>query len=172
LFGKRFEEAVIGCGERIGCNPMNRGAALLLVLAGCGPPADGEKGAANEREEVPNEVAATPARPGELEASRAASETVRLYYQHIGRSDYSAAFALRAPQPGLTLERFAASFERFADYRATVGIGTLPAEQDGALWVAVPVQLYGRMRDGSPFGSAGRVTLKRERGAQVWRIHG
>ncbi|HEX8366228.1 MAG TPA: hypothetical protein VF603_13185 [Allosphingosinicella sp.] len=103
-------------------------------------------------------------------ASRDAAAAVAQYYEAIARRDYPAAWRLREPNPGDTLERFAAGFAAYADYRATVGMPTLPARQDGAVWVAVPVQLYGRRRDGAPFGSVGRVTLKRAAGQDRWRI--
>jgi len=118
-------------------------------------------------------VPSTPAEavsPEDREASRAAAAAVAEYYEAIARRDYPAAWRLRDPSPGDTLERFAAGFASYAHYRATVGMPTLPARQDGALWVAVPVQLYGRRRDGAPFGSVGRVTLKRAAGQDRWRI--
>ena len=53
------------------------------------------------------------------------------------------------------------------------------AAQPAAAPVEVPVQLYGRMKDGKPFGSAGTITLRRANdvpGATAaqrrWRIYG
>jgi hypothetical protein len=147
-----------------------RRLALLLLLSSCGAdPAEPQ----NQSSPTPAPVAAVPApSTEELQASRAAAAAVADYYEAIARRDYSAAWRLREPRPGDTLERFAAGFAPYADYRATVGMPTLPARQDGALWVAVPVQLYGRRRDGAPFGSVGRVTLKRAAGGDRWRIVG
>jgi hypothetical protein len=147
-----------------------RRLALLLLLSSCGAdPAEPQ----NQSSPTPAPVAAVPApSTEELQASRAAAAAVADYYEAIARGDYSAAWRLREPRPGDTLERFAAGFAPYADYRATVGMPTLPVRQDGALWVAVPVQLYGRRRDGAPFGSVGRVTLKRAAGGDRWRIVG
>ena len=143
--------------------------AVLVLLAGC--TAEEEHAPANVADKA---AAAPPAAPPptseDVALSRAAADTLRLYYDRLGRREWRAAFAMRAPAPGLTLERFAANYERYRDYRATVAMPSLPARQNGAVWVQVPVQLYGRMRDGSPFGSVGVMMLKREAGEQRWRI--
>jgi hypothetical protein len=147
-----------------------RGAVLILLLAGCGAQEQERGGRAANAQE--NAAAAPPAAVSaeDMALSAAAAEALRLYYDRIGRGDWRGAFAMREPAPGLTLERFAASFERYEDYRATVGTPSLPARQDGELWVQVPVQLYGRMVGGRPFGSVGAVMLKRARGGEAWRI--
>jgi hypothetical protein len=147
-------------------------AALLLLLAGCGTeqardPADNIAGAEANAAAA---KALPPPTAEQLAISGAAAEALGRYYTHIGRGDYRAAFAMRERRPGLGYERFAASFEPYGDYRATIGTPSYPAEQDGTLWVEVPVQLYGRMRDGSPFGSVGRVTMKRPRGIEAWQV--
>ena len=48
----------------------------------------------------------------------------------------------------------------------------------GSLYVEVPVQTYGKLQDGTPFSSAGTVTMRRSNdvpGATAeqrrWRIH-
>jgi hypothetical protein len=148
-----------------------RALAFLLLLAGCGADNEGrEVAAANVQEK-----AAAPAAPPSAEdvaLSVAAADSLRLYYRRIFERDWAGAFAIREPASGLTLGRFAANFERYQEYRATVGMPSLPARQDGAVWVQIPVQLYGRMSDGSPFGSAGAIVLKRAAGSEEWRIVG
>jgi len=147
-----------------------RAFALLFLLAACGAEEDERGNRIGNRQE--NAVSAPAAQPSaeDIAVSTAAAEALRLYYDRIGRRDWPAAFAMREPAPGLTLERFAASFERYEDYRATVGTPSLPARQDGFVWVQVPVQLYGRMRDGRPFGSVGAVMMRRPGGGGGWRI--
>lgn len=142
--------------------------AVLVLLAGCG--AEEERAQANVAQ---NNVAAPPAAPPapeDVALSRAAADALRLYYDRLGRREWRAAFAMRAPAPGLTFARFVANYERYRDYRATVAMPSLPGRRDGAVWVQVPVQLYGRMRDGTPFGSVGVMMLKREAGEERWKI--
>ena len=148
-----------------------RRLALLLLLAGCGRGAEERNDRPTDGgDEAPPAPLQPPPSAEQLAASRAAADALSLYYEHIGRRDYRAAWTLREQRPGLSFAAFAASFDRYRDYRATVGVPSLPAEQDGTLWVDVPVQLYGRMRDGSPFGSVGRVTMKRPAGEQAWKV--
>lgn len=149
-----------------------RRLALLLSLSACGPDPAGPPDRTTPQAKAGAAPTVSAPSAEDEQASQAAAATVSLYYEAIGRRDYPAAWRLREPGPGGTLHRFAAGFEPYADYRATIGTPTLPARQDGALWVAVPVQLYGRRRDGAPFGSVGRVTLKREAGSDRWRIVG
>lgn len=145
-----------------------RASALLILLAGCTDAAQDPP--ANNLGNVAAAPRAPPPSARDVALSRGAADALRLYYQRIGRRDWSGAFAMREPAPGLTLERFAANYERYRDYRATVGMPSLPAHQDGAVWVQVPVQLYGRMRDGSPFGSVGMIVLRRGAGRDSWKI--
>ena len=146
-----------------------RAFALVLLVAGCAEEAGNN--AQNSAEAPPGAASPEPSAE-DLALSRSAADALRLYYDHIARRDWPAAFAMRESQPGLTLERFVAGYERYRDYRATVGVPSLPARQDGVVWVDAPVQLYGRMADGSPFGSVGRVLLKRPPGSDRWTIVG
>lgn len=148
-----------------------RRLALFLLLAGCGADETKEAGrAAGDGNAGAPAATAPPATEAQLALSRAAAEALGRYYDHIGRGDYRAAFAMRERSPGLTPDTFAASFDRYEDYRATIGVPSLPVEEDGTVWVSVPVQLYGRMRDGSPMGSVGRVMMKRPQGSAEWQV--
>ncbi len=75
----------------------------------------------------------------------------------------------------MTLDRFAASFDRFSEYHANIGAPSEPQGAAGSLYVEVPVQLYGRLKDGRPFSNAGTVTLRRSNnvpgGSTEWRIY-
>jgi hypothetical protein len=140
--------------------------ALLLLATGCDS-ADRAPNAAVPEAPAPAGRAATPAEDAD---AAAAAAVLREYYARIGRGDYRGAWALRERQPGLAFERFAASFAPYADYRATVHLPSIPVAADGFVWVEVPVQLYGRRRDGRPFGSVGRVTMRRPATGGDWRL--
>lgn len=146
---------------------MKYGLYLSLLLAcSCdsgAPPANRAESAAP----APQGREATPAEAADAEAAAA---ILRLYYERIRAGDYRGAWALREPPPGLAFARFAESFAPYADYRATVHLPSIPVESDGFVWVEVPVQLYGRRRDGSPFGSVGRVTMRRPARGGDWRL--
>ena len=147
-----------------------RRLAFLLLLAGCDSPAPTPPAA--PKKAPPRAEPGPPPAPEALADALAAAAALRLYYEHLGRRDYRAAWRLRERQRGLDFDRFAASFADYADYRATVGLPSLPAEAHGFVWVDAPVQLYGRRVDGRPFGSVGRVMMKRRVGTRAWRIAG
>lgn len=115
--------------------------------------------------------------PGERAGAEAeahgAAEVVKLYYGLIGERQFDAAWRLReltARSP--TAEQFAANYSDYAQLRANVGPASEAAPAGGWLYVEVPVQTYGRMRDGRPFGSAGTLTLRRRQSGGDWRIYG
>lgn len=173
--------------------------ALLLLLAACDGPEAGEPAADNgdaARIALPEDTptaAPEPARPGAPrrndappaeeplppESAQGAAEVLRTYYALIGQGRYEEAWALRIPGPrGPSAAEFAASFADYVEYRAEVGP---PSEMQGAagsVYVEVPVQIYGRTREGRPFSSAGTVTMRRSNdvpGAapaqKHWRIY-
>ena len=145
-----------------------RALAFTILLAGCG--GEEESARADGLENKVEAPAQPPPSAEDAALSSDAAASLRLYYDHLARREWRAAFAMRASAPGLTLERFAANYERYEAYLATVGAPSLPARQDGAVWVQIPVQLYGRMRDGSPFGSVGMMVLRREERGGRWTI--
>jgi hypothetical protein len=109
------------------------------------------------------------------ESAQGAANRLQTYYALIEAGKYADAFRLREPSEGLTLDRFAASFERFSEYHANVGAPSEPQGAAGSLYVEIPVQLYGRLKDGRPFSNAGTVTLRRSNnvpgGNRQWRIY-
>lgn len=102
------------------------------------------------------------------------------YYRLIEGGKYADAYRLRSYRPASgrgSLADFRTSFERYGQYRATVGPASEPEGAAGSLYVEVPVQTYGRLKNGKPFSSVGTVTLKRSNdipGASAeqrsWRI--
>jgi hypothetical protein len=96
------------------------------------------------------------------QSAQGAANVLQTYYALVEQGKYEEAFALRSPsldEP--TLAEFAASFDQYDEYHAQIGAPSEISGAAGSLYVEVPVQIYGRMRDGKPFSSAGTVTLRR-----------
>lgn len=142
---------------------------LALLLAGCGAEDEERLPQANAVESAPAGRPYVPT-PSEVADMEAAAAALRLYYAHLGRKDYRAAWALRDQRPGLDYERFAASFGRYRDYHADVGTPSYPAESDGFVWIDAPVQTWGTQTNGERFGSVGRVLMKRRAGTREWKL--
>ena len=151
-------------------------AALILLLAGCSeeqpskPPEQKLRAAAP----APKPAPAAP-RPGEAPKPAAgasgAAEVLRLYYDHIENRRYTDAHSLREARQGDDVQAFAAHFDRFASHKVTIGKASEPAAGGDWLYVELPVQTYGTLRDGTPFGSAGTITLRRSKQGGPWRIY-
>jgi hypothetical protein len=152
------------------------GSAAGLLLAGCDR---SQPAAIKEPELQPQPEPAAIIRPAERPAasedpapageSGDAAALLRRYYYLIEERRYAEAYALREPN-GADLDAFAAHFDRFATQKVTVGVPSKPAEAGDWLYVEVPIQSYGNMKSGTPFGSAGTVTLRRRKPSGAWRI--
>ena len=152
--------------------------AACLAATGCGEeeprPPPPKKNAAAQVQPAPSppvpapEPEAGPSKSGSGGAEEAA-RTLQRYHDLIGAGDYEAAQRLRE-KDGHTLADFAANFERYAEYRATVGQPSQVAEWGDWLYVEVPVQRYGKYKSGSAFANAGTVTLRRPKTGGPWRI--
>jgi ketosteroid isomerase-like protein len=150
--------------------------AFGLLLSACGeepasPPPEPRR--ASQTPPLPPAPGAAPAaeQPPAAAGAEDAAEVVRTYYSLIGARRYGEAHALREPAEGAPGgEAFAAAFEPYAEYRATIGTPSKPVESGGWLYVEVPVQPYGRMKDGRPLASAGTLTLRRRKQGGQWRI--
>jgi hypothetical protein len=116
------------------------------------------------------EAVAAPKAPASTGAASDAATALRLYYDHLEAGRYEAAFELREPGEA-DAAAFAAHFRRFASQKVSIGLPSIPVEGKGWLYVEVPVQTYGTMTDGTPFGSAGTVTLRRRASGGDWRIY-
>lgn len=170
--------------------------ALSLGLISCGPADDSGSNARAERSgpmqpaSLPEQQSPSPANPapvtppaaprawGDAAQEAAAAEVVRSYYSLIESGRYADAWHLRWNGGGISIADFSASFDRFAEYHATVGTPFKVQGAAGSLYVEVPVQLYGRLKDGKPFGSVGTITLRKSnhaagagRGQNAWQIY-
>jgi hypothetical protein len=100
-----------------------------------------------------------------------AADVLKLYYELIAARRYEAARGLRdSAGRQASAADFAANFDRYSEHHATVGTPSLVAEAGEWLYVEVPVQRYGKFRDGKTFANAGTVTLRRLKSGREWRI--
>lgn len=134
---------------------MRTALALVLLVAACSkapPPPAREKPKTATGYDYP-QVAPV---------ARDAAEVLRRYYDRIGARDYDAAYAMRTPG-GADKARFVANFRAYQSYHAQLGAAGGPATQGDFDYVEVPVMTTGRFVGGKPFGTSGRVMLRRAR---------
>ena len=140
---------------------------LPLALWGCG---EGDAQPTPAPKPKPKAVAAAPPPPpseAEKQAERAAEDAaaaLRRYYDHVEAGRYAAAWAMRGGKPA-GAQAFAANFAAYERYRVNVGRATAPVSAAGWSYVEVPIQIFGRMKGGEGFSSAGSVSLRRAAGA-------
>lgn len=158
------------------------------ALAGCGPTSAPDK--APERQAAPAAgpvraerpaPALQPAAPGtpsrlpdertpvseapfDEKSAEGAAQVVQTYFALIEAGKYAGARRLwggGGEASGKTEADFAADFSRYRDYHAEVGAPGRMEGAAGSSFVTVPVMLYGRLKDGTPFRHRGEVTLRR-----------
>lgn len=122
------------------------------------PPAPGEPGGLPDDRTPVSEAPFTP------DSAQGAANVVQTYFALIEAGKYHQAWALWSDggkASGMTASAFAASFANYSEYHANVGA---PGQVDagaGQRYVTVPVQAYGRLKDGNPFNLRGDITLHR-----------
>ncbi|MDB5703141.1 MAG: hypothetical protein JWN66_257 [Sphingomonas bacterium] len=99
------------------------------------------------------------------DSAQGAANVVQTYYALLGEGKYRQAWTLwddGGKASGMSPQAFAASFARYFQYHANVGA---PGDVDagaGQRYVTVPVQVYGRLKQGAtPVNMLGSVTLHR-----------
>jgi hypothetical protein len=154
---------------------------LCLALAACGKPASTPaQSSAVPAVSPPQPVAYPPVEPREPgtpggfpddrtplseapftpTSAQGAADVMQHYYALIGQKRYAEALRLWGPA-GQSASAFEASFGDKLEYHGLVGS---PGEIEGAagsLFVTVPVQVYGRLRDGRELHQLGKATLRR-----------
>ncbi|WP_448662358.1 hypothetical protein ACG3SL_17065 [Sphingomonas sp. CJ20] len=123
------------------------------------PPAPGEPGGLDDDRTPVSEA------PFTAESAQGAANVVQTYYALIGEGKYRRAWALwdnAGRASGMGAGEFAASFDKYAEYRANIGAPGRIDAGAGQRYVTVPVQVYGRMKQGDrPFNLRGSITLHR-----------
>ncbi|MDQ8756937.1 hypothetical protein RCO27_11935 [Sphingosinicella sp. LHD-64] len=122
------------------------------------PPAPGEPGG------LPDDRTPVDEGPFAETSAQGAANVLQSYFALIEQRRYGEARRLWSDDgraSGKSETDFASGFERYREYHANIGG---PGEIEGAagsLYVEVPVQVYGRLRDGAPFNASGTAMLRR-----------
>lgn len=171
---------------------MRLSLPLLLTLAACSSqPAENVAAPANDLAALPDEAKPSappvgtpgplnppaPGEPGGLDDDRTpvseapftedsaqgAANVVQTYYALLEAGKYGQAYRLWEPgAAGMEAKAFAASFARYSEYHANIGAPGRIDAGAGQRYVTVPVQVYGRLKQGArPFNLRGSVTLHR-----------
>jgi hypothetical protein len=153
---------------------MRRDAVLLctaiLAMCACGRKADQDKPTpeANESRPTspatvqPTENRTSPQEPNETvdaKSAEAASQVVRSYGALVEQGRWDEASALWGDRAGAA--KFQSELAQFADVHLETGN---PGDLEGAagsIYVAVPVILYGDLKDGQPFRRSADAILRR-----------
>lgn len=97
------------------------------------------------------------------DSAQGAANVVQTYYALLEQGKYGQAHRLWEPgAAGMDAKAFAASFARYSEYHANIGAPGRIDAGAGQRYVTVPVQIYGRLKQGArPFDMRGSVTLHR-----------
>ncbi|MDP5279385.1 MliC family protein [Sphingomonas sp. DG1-23] len=137
------------------------------------PPAPGEPGGLDDDRTPVSEA------PFSEDSAQGAANVVQTYYALLEAGKYGQAYRLWEPgAAGMDARAFAASFDRYSEYHANIGAPGRVDAGAGQRYVAVPVQVYGRLKAGArEFNMRGSVTLHRagnvdgaSAGQRRWRI--
>jgi len=121
------------------------------------PPAPGKPGGLDDDRTPVSEA------PFTEDSAQGAANVVQTYYALLEARKYGEAYRLWEPNSvGMTPGAFAASFARYSEYHANIGASGRIDAGAGQRYVTVPVQVYGRLKDGArAFNLRGSVTLHR-----------
>lgn len=160
----------------------------LLVLAACGqtpaeapeddPPVEAPAAAHEETATLPALIPPGPGEEGGLpddrtpiaegpfapDSAQGAAQVVQRYAAFMEERRFADAWGLWAENgqaSAETEEEFAAEWADYTEIHALVGAPDEPEGAAGSVYVTVPLQLYGRMADGSTYNYIGPVTLRR-----------
>jgi hypothetical protein len=128
------------------------------ALAPLDPPAPGTPGG------LPDDRTPISEAPFAADSAQGAANVVQTYYALLGEKKYRQAWALwghDGKDSGQSAAAFAASFDAYSEYHANVGApGTVEAGMSQR-WVTVPVQVYARLKRGTPVYGLGTAQLHR-----------
>lgn len=114
------------------------------------------------------------------ESAQGAGQVLQTYFAHLSQRQHRPAWALwrnKGEGSGLSADAFARSFAGYDSLNAQIGAPGRIEGAAGSLYVRVPIQLYGRLKDGTEVHRLGHAVLRRANeipGAtpaeRAWRI--
>ena len=144
-------------GNEVAALPEAPAPASPASSAPLNPPAPGQPGGLDDDRTPVSEA------PFTEDSAQGAANVVQTYYALIGEGKYGQAWRLWEPgAAGMDARAFAASFARYSEYHANIGAPGRIDAGAGQRYVTVPVQVYGRLKQGGrEFNMRGSVTLHR-----------
>lgn len=139
-------------------NEVNAAQSGNAAEAPLNPPAPGTPGG------LPDDRTPVSEAPFSETSAQGAANVLQSYFALIEQRRFEEAWRLWSDEgraSGASEAAFGARFAGYREYHANIGA---PGEIEGAagsLYVEVPVQVYGRRADGTPFSAAGPATLRR-----------
>jgi hypothetical protein len=122
------------------------------------PPAPGQPGG------LPDDRTPVAEGPIDPKSAQGAAQVTQTYFALLEEKKYDAAWTLwggHGEASGQSEAAFAAGFGKYAQYHANIGAPGGMEGAAGSSYVEVPVQIYGRLTDGTPFNMLGSVTMRR-----------
>jgi hypothetical protein len=122
------------------------------------PPAPGQPGGLPDDRTPVSEGRVDPKGP------QGAAQVLQRYFALVEQGKYSDAYRLLYGDGKATGEGaadFAKAFSAYSEFHANIGAPGNAEGAAGSIYVDVPVQLYGRTKDGKPFNARGTMTLRR-----------
>lgn len=125
------------------------------------PPAPGEVGGLPD-DRIPLAERNANVTPSGPHSPQGAANVVQRYAALIEQRKFDAAFALwETDSAGMSRAEFARSFDKYSEIHTLVGGPGLSDGAAGSIFIEVPMQIYGRLKDGGTFNLIGPVTLGR-----------
>ena len=139
------------------------------------PPAPGQPGG------LPDDRTPLTEGPIDPTSAQGAGQVLQRYFALLEQRRYVEAYRLWSDSGKAAGEGeadFVRAFAAYREFHANIGAPGQPEGAAGSIYVEVPVQLYGRTRDGREFNARGTMTLRRANDVpgsspeqREWRIY-
>ena len=141
-----------GCSQEVAAPPANE-ANQSDTQAPLNPPAPGMPGG------LPDDRTSLAEGPIDPKSAQGAAQVLQHYFALLEAGKATEAGTLWSASG--TPAEFASRLAQYREVHANIGAPGDPEGAAGSIYVDVPVQLYGRLRDGEEFSARGSMTLRR-----------